>query len=143
VTVELSVERSPVVVDASVIVDVLAGMSDAQATWLDWARAGTWLLAPPLLPYEVANALVRGQSIPAALAAEQVRTMLEAGVDLTDRGIDGLAIAMEFADRHELTVYDAAYLWLAIDTDAELATFDRALAAAAEAEGVPLSFALG
>ncbi|HEX5826570.1 MAG TPA: type II toxin-antitoxin system VapC family toxin [Candidatus Limnocylindrales bacterium] len=136
------IERSPVVVDASVIVDVLAGRDDAQRAWLAWARTGTWLLAPPLLPFEVANALVRGHAVPAALAGEQVRTMLEAGVDLADRGVDGLAIAIELAERHRLAVYDAAYLWLAIDTDAELATFDRALAAAATAEGVPLAIAL-
>jgi predicted nucleic acid-binding protein len=37
-----------------------------------------------------------------------------------------------------LTVYDAAYLDLAIDVDGELATLDRALRAAAEAEGVPI-----
>ena len=36
-------------------------------------------------------------------------------------------------------MYDATYLWLAIDVDGELATFDRALARAAMAEGVPLA----
>ncbi len=41
------------------------------------------------------------------------------------------------ADRHRLSVYDATYLWLAIDVDGELATFDRDLARAAAAEGVP------
>ena len=46
------------------------------------------------------------------------------------------------AERHRLSVYDATYLWLAIDVDGELATFDRALATAAEAEGVPLAIEL-
>jgi predicted nucleic acid-binding protein len=38
-----------------------------------------------------------------------------------------------------LTVYDATYLWLAVDVDGELATFDRALVRAAQAEGVGLA----
>ena len=38
-----------------------------------------------------------------------------------------------------LSVYDATYLWLAIDIDGELATYDADLARAAEAEGVPLA----
>jgi predicted nucleic acid-binding protein len=38
--------------------------------------------------------------------------------------------------RHRLTLYDAAYLELALRTGASLATFDTALARAAETEGV-------
>ena len=48
-------------------------------------------------------------------------------------------MALALAERHRLSVYDATYLWLAIDVDGELATFDRDLARAAAAEGVPLA----
>jgi predicted nucleic acid-binding protein len=48
----------------------------------------------------------------------------------------GLAEAVELAERHRLTVYDAAYLALALDLDGELATTDRALATAGRAEGI-------
>jgi predicted nucleic acid-binding protein len=42
------------------------------------------------------------------------------------------------AERHRLTIYDAAYLELARRLQCPLATLDGALQAAAEAEGVPL-----
>jgi predicted nucleic acid-binding protein len=45
---------------------------------------------------------------------------------------------LELARRHQLTVYDAAYLELAQRKNFSLATLDRALASAARAEGVSL-----
>jgi predicted nucleic acid-binding protein len=45
---------------------------------------------------------------------------------------------LTFARRHRLTVYDAAYLELAVREALPLATLDVALASAAEVEGVPL-----
>ena len=57
-------------------------------------------------------------------------------MDLIDRGFVGLSEAVELASRHSLSLYDAAYLALAVDLEGELATLDRALAAAATAEGV-------
>jgi predicted nucleic acid-binding protein len=45
---------------------------------------------------------------------------------------------MALARRHRLTVYDAAYLELALREVVPLATLDQALAAAAQAEGVSL-----
>jgi predicted nucleic acid-binding protein len=43
---------------------------------------------------------------------------------------------LALADRHDLTVYDAAYLELALRQRLPLATLDRELAAAARREGV-------
>jgi Predicted nucleic acid-binding protein, contains PIN domain len=40
------------------------------------------------------------------------------------------------ADRYNLTIYDAAYLELALRRQLPLATFDKALLAAARAEGI-------
>lgn len=45
---------------------------------------------------------------------------------------------LAFARAHRLTVYDAAYLELALRADARLATLDRQLARAARAAKVPL-----
>jgi predicted nucleic acid-binding protein len=45
--------------------------------------------------------------------------------------IDALRVA-ELAQRYQLSVYDAAYLWLAADLKCPLATFDDKLAAAAQ-----------
>jgi predicted nucleic acid-binding protein len=48
------------------------------------------------------------------------------------------ATTLELARAHRLTFYDAAYLELALRRAAPIATFDRQLAAAARAAGVPL-----
>lgn len=45
---------------------------------------------------------------------------------------------LTLADRHQLTVYDATYLELALRLTLPLATLDRDLRKAAQAEGVPL-----
>jgi predicted nucleic acid-binding protein len=48
--------------------------------------------------------------------------------------------SLELAREHNLTLYDAAYLELALRRQAGLATLDRALQRAARASGVPLIF---
>ena len=55
------------------------------------------------------------------------------------------AATIELARRHGLSFYDAAYLETALRRQADLATFDRALAAAVRAEGIrnPAEEALG
>ena len=45
---------------------------------------------------------------------------------------------LALARGHRLTIYDAAYLELALRADAPLATLDRQLASAARAARVPL-----
>ena len=46
------------------------------------------------------------------------------------------AFVLRLARKHGLSAYDALYLELALHKEADLATADRALAAAARAEGV-------
>jgi predicted nucleic acid-binding protein len=72
---------------------------------------------------------------------EQVKTILADISELPiviDRRTHELAWGrvMSLAQRHVLTTYDAAYLELAIRTESALATLDKALAKAAEGEGV-------
>ena len=125
-----------VVVDASAAIAVLAG----DETWLDrwraWTEADALILAPPHFPVEVANALVRGARLPAVDVAARLERLFATGVETSDRGLPGLLGAVELADRHRLTVYDALYLDLAMDIDGELATLDPDLAAAATSEGL-------
>ena len=45
---------------------------------------------------------------------------------------------LKLADRHQLSVYDATYLELALRLSLPLATLDRELRLAAQAEGLPL-----
>ncbi|MDR1192202.1 MAG: type II toxin-antitoxin system VapC family toxin [Verrucomicrobiales bacterium] len=63
-----------------------------------------------------------------------VQTMSRATV-VTEQFIN---TTLTLARRHQLTIYDAAYLELAIRTDSVLATTDRALLKAAKAERVDI-----
>jgi len=83
-----------------------------------------------LTAYEVGNALLRGR---ARASADQVATVLESlsricpaiAPDAAD-----LRRAAELAERHDLTLYDAAYAAMAHQRRGILATLDRALLAA-------------
>lgn len=130
----------PVVIDASVAVGVVSGDETAASALRAWASDGRMMLAPAVFLIEVANVLVRRRRRPAVDVIDDLAFLRDAGVELADRGTDGLEAAIVLADRHTLSVYDATYLWLAMDVDGELATFDQALIRAAQAEGVDLAF---
>ena len=97
------------------------------------------LLAPAHFPAETANALIRGKSLAAGDASARLDRLFASGVEIADRGIVGLNEALHLAELHGLTVYDAMYLQLALDVEAELATVDSSLRRAAESEGVTLT----
>lgn len=83
-----------------------------------------------LTVYEVGNALMRGR---AGVSAEQAATVLEALVEICPcirPTAEEMRAASQLAERHELTVYDAAYAAVAQSRSARLATLDRALLAA-------------
>jgi predicted nucleic acid-binding protein len=128
-----------VVVDASAAMAFLAGEPDWVERVRRWVEADAMLLVPAHFGVEVANALVRDTRSTAGEAAARVERLLQVGFETADRGLPGLLGGIELADRHRLTVYDSVYLDLALDVDAELATLDLDLAAAATAEGVPLA----
>ncbi len=127
---------SAVVVDASVTIEAVSGQPPWPERWSDWARSDAMLLAPAHFRAEVANGLMKGAGAAPGRVADKLRTVIGSGVDVADRGWRGVLHALELAERHRLTVYDALYLQLAIDVEAPLATLDRALAAAARAEDV-------
>lgn len=133
----------PVVVDASVAVDLAIGeRPETPLAVRRWIDEGRMLLAPAVAWTEMGHAILRrldGDAIRASRRLEQVEAT---GLETADRGPAGVRMAMVLAQRHGLSVYDASYLWLAIDVDGELATLDRALARAAGAEGVPLALEL-
>jgi predicted nucleic acid-binding protein len=125
-----------VVVDASSMVEVVIAEPGWTQRFLGWQQGGALLVAPPHFRSEMANALLRGVRLEPLDVIGRLQQLFLAGVDLIDRGFVGLYEAVELASRHGLSVYDASYLALAVDLDGELATLDRALAAAAAAEGV-------
>jgi len=138
-----ALDRSPVVVDASVAVELAVGRRmDLPATWQSWLANDRMLLAPAIHWTEVGHALLRHSKRSASLALIRLDELIAAGVETTDRGPEAVRMAVALAAQHGLSVYDAMYLWLALDIDAELATFDRDLARAAVAEGIALAIKL-
>lgn len=105
------------------------------------ALAASDAIVPQLWTLEVANGLViaeRRQRVDAAKADGFVRTLLALPIAV-DPGSRSAAFRdiRPLARSHLLSVYDAAYLELALRMALPLATLDRALGAAAEREGVP------
>ncbi len=97
------------------------------------------IVVPALWYFEVRNTLVvnerRGRITPVAAGAF-LRTLSLLRI-IVDR-LPGEVRLLDFARRHRLTVYDAAYLELAYRTGLDLATLDAALVKAAQAESVTL-----
>lgn len=97
-------------------------------------------VVPALFPLEVANvlqmAVVRGRVTRAFRDASlHDLSLIELEID-PETNDHAWADTLALAERHRLTVYDAAYLELALRRDLPLATLDAALAAAGKAEGL-------
>jgi predicted nucleic acid-binding protein len=95
-------------------------------------------IVPPLWPYEVANALTvaaRRRRLTHETAAAMVQQIVSLPIDMADVVRDPTGL-MQLAHEHDLSVYDAAYLQLAVTSDVPLATFDDRLVSAAQAAGV-------
>lgn len=130
------VDAPPVVVDASAAIELLGGDARWRETFELWAAEDRILLSPALFLTEVANGQLRGQKAPVRDVAVRIERLAASGTETADRGLRGLLEAIDLADRHGLTVYDALYLQLALDVDGELASLDKDLVRAAQAEGI-------
>jgi len=95
--------------------------------------------APGLWWYELRNVLViaeRRQRLTERRTTEFLSRIAQLAIVLEQSPDEAAVLAL--ARRHGLTVYDAAYLELAMRKALPLATLDAALARAARAEAVPL-----
>jgi len=132
------------VVDASATLPW--GFEDEASAWsealLDRAEGGESVLVPAHWPIEVANALL--------MARRRGRITTEQASEFC-KDLAALTVLVEpayppskwpaviaLAERHGLTVYDAAYLEGALRSGFPLATLDRALERAARAAKVAL-----
>lgn len=118
-----------VVPDASVVVAVLSERT-LRAEAARTALAGSTLVAPSLLPYEVMQALRRldiAGSLSADDATDAVRDLgtFPATLVPSDRLADRI-----WELRRNITAYDASYVALAEALRAPLVTFDQRLARA-------------
>lgn len=120
-----------VVVDASALGAVLFG--EPEASQVAEQLGDSALVAPTLFSYEIANicwkklrrhpekraALLEGYSLLGRMEIEEVEVSVPE--------------ALLLADRENLTVYDASYLWLSRKLGVKLVTLDGDLNTAAEA----------
>ena len=122
-------ERPAMVVDCSVLAAVLfEEPSRDQAV----ARlTGRSLHAPTLIDHEIASVALKKhqQGWPAESIALALADYAEQALELHRSDV---AAQCELAHRYALSAYDAAYLWLAAQMKAPLATFDRKLGEAAQ-----------
>jgi predicted nucleic acid-binding protein len=125
---------SPLCVDASVVVRLLVDAPESErvhALWEGWHAACRPLVAPPLLHYEVANALYRYERAGEMTQAE-VHQALDAALGLPVRLVDDPILHVEavlLARRLGLpAIYDAHYVAVAEQLGAEFCTADRRLA---------------
>lgn len=124
-------QRPLLVVDASVLTAAVFAEAEREQA-LAWMR-GRALCAPQVVDLEMANAALnklRRKSVTedAAAAALAAFTALDLErCPVATDGVFGLAV------RWKLSAYDAAYLWLAVERSAPLATFDTRLGGAAKA----------
>lgn len=130
----------PFVVDASVAACWIMPDEDHFVATQAFARlALDQVAAPSLWWFELRNMMIvnerRGRLEPAK-STEALRRLAALPI-VIDADVDEDAL-MQLARRHGLTVYDAAYLELALRLRCPLATLDRALAKAARAEAAPL-----
>jgi predicted nucleic acid-binding protein len=131
------------VLDASLM---LAWLLPDEATSATEALLQSWeqgadLYAPPLLRYEVSNALVMAHLRRKRLTRKQAEEKLvEFEAFSVEYDADSSRLApsktSELALQHNLTVYDAAYLELALRLRLPLATLDGQLRAAAATTGI-------
>lgn len=109
---------------------VLAGLVFREH-WYDAAQGqvqGRAPHAPHLLVYEIGNVALKKHRRGESHALQGLTEALALDVALHEVDV---AQAIGLAQRHQLSVYDASYLWLAAELKCPLATFDEVLAQAA------------
>ena len=121
--------RPPMVVDCSAICGILF-----DEPWRAEAIArlsGRTLYAPFLLDHEVISVTLKKhrQRWPRESIAAALQDYEQYQIELRETDI---AAQFDLALRYQLSSYDAAYLWLAAELKAPLATFDEKLGRAAQ-----------
>lgn len=122
--------RSPIVIDCSALAALLF-----HEPWQELAAkniAGRELHAPHLLQAEIASVAVKKkrQGLAPEVVDDGLAQFEEMEIDLHRIHVPETVM---LATRYKLSAYDAAYLWLAAELKAPLATFDDKLATAARA----------
>ncbi len=130
----------PLVLDASAIIPLAMNDEDAAFSLAVLAAlASDQGIAPSLFWYEVRNVLAiseRRSRITAEAADDFLAELEKLPIQLAPP--NSTREVMQVARQYQLTFYDAAYLELAIRSQATMATQDGRLSQAAQAAGVKL-----
>jgi predicted nucleic acid-binding protein len=120
--------RPPIVVDCSAVCGILFD-EPWRAEAISRIAART-LYAPHLLDHEIVSVALKKhrQNWSRESIAGALEDYGQFQIELRDTDAAG---QLELALRYKLSAYDAAYLWLAAELKAPLATFDEKLGAAA------------
>jgi len=126
------------VVDASVVLKwLLAEPSQEAKELLETHLNGSDpLVAPELLYYEISNVLVTRTKLSVQETSELFGYFLDLHIEAYSLGADEYKATIDLAHRYKVSVYDAAYLGLAMALDTRLVTADRKLATRAAAAKV-------
>ena len=119
--------RPPLVVDCSVVAAVL--FDEPNRDVAAQVLAGKELFAPELIADELVSVAVK-KSAHASEAVVRHALLDFTELELTRSRVDVHA-QWRLALKYDLSAYDAAYLWLAAERGAPLATFDERLGGAA------------
>ncbi|MCZ7655266.1 MAG: type II toxin-antitoxin system VapC family toxin [Rhodocyclaceae bacterium] len=120
--------RPPLVVDCSLLAAVL--FDEPERDDVTTRMSGCELFAPHLLDFEIASVALKKSRL--GLAEVAACGLADYGaLPIRHRAID-LQGQVALALRYDLSTYDAAYLWLAAELKAPLATLDRRLGEAAQ-----------
>ena len=126
----------PLVVDCSVLSSAVFDEESRDGAW-DLLKGKT-LHAPYLLEHELVSVALKksklGWTAEAIASALTSQSQMDIELHRTD-----IEAQHTLAVKYKLSAYDAAYLWLAAELKAPLATFDEKLAKAASAHLSSLS----
>lgn len=120
--------RPPLVVDCSLLAAALFDEPGRDAA-VD-RMSGRELFAPYLLDFEIASVALKKSR--QGLSEVAICGLSDYTALSLERRMVDLEAQLALAVRYDLTAYDAAYLWLAADMKAPLATLDRRLGEAAQ-----------
>lgn len=132
------------VADASMAIAWLhpAQATDDSAMWLSAVEGGAGLVVPAIWPLEVSNALLvlqRRRKLTTRERREALRLLDALPVTIDDEAAErAFGELAELAEQEVLSVYDAAYLDVALRRGLALACKDGPLRAAAERNGITL-----
>ncbi len=138
--------RDAFIADSSVAIAwvVLSQSSLGTVQLLDEVKGGTSFVVPVLWMFEVANALLALRRRQRIQRDEYDQALLDLGDSrplVDDEGpLRALDAISKLAQKHDLSVYDAVYLELALRRQLPLATRDSALNKAAKRAGVRTLF---